>query len=407
MPMTLAMRTGQTERIVEPDLRTAALRAAGDPPQAAATLRTEILTLADLVARRAAWQDLAGRAWSPNVFLEPDFAEPAATHLGGSVRFVAVTAAPDRLVGLFPMMLQPWRYGGLLQVLSGWTHAYAPLWLPLLEERFAAQAIDLWLDLIGSGRLGSRIIRLPFLPVEDPVARMIDTAIGRRGWPQATLNSHRRASLDTARAGHDPASPRKRKELARQWRRLQERGTLTSRTATAPDEVARTFAIHVGLEFIGWKGRYGTSFLNLPRHRDFADRAIRGLAARGQCRVDVIELDGRAIVTGVTLTSQDRAWYWKTAYDEAWRRYSPGVQLTLGLGQALARETGTALVDSCARPDHPMIDGLWHDRIEMADLLFAAGPAGRLLHPVALRLEAWRAAAVARLRRRNTQERPA
>ena len=36
--------------------------------------------------------------------------------------------------------------------------------------------------------------------------------------------------------------------------------------------------------------------------------------------------------------------------------------------EALEREAGASLVDSCARPNHPMIDRLWPARLDIADL---------------------------------------
>jgi hypothetical protein len=75
-----------------------------------------------------------------------------------------------------------------------------------------------------------------------------------------------------------------------------------------------------------------------------------------------------------------RAFYWKTAYDEEFAEFSPGVQLTLALSRRMEREPGLALVDSCALQDHPMIDRIWQGRIEFVDLALAvaAERGGRL-----------------------------
>ncbi|WP_163314472.1 GNAT family N-acetyltransferase, partial [Enterobacter hormaechei] len=57
--------------------------------------------------------------------------------------------------------------------------------------------------------------------------------------------------------------------------------------------------------------------------RFFAE-AMAGLAAGGQARLDLILLDGQAIAGAVVLSAGERAWYWKTAYAEAFARFSPG-----------------------------------------------------------------------------------
>ena len=84
-------------------------------------------------------------------------------------------------------------------------------------------------------------------------------------------------------------------------------------------------------------------------------------------RIDFLKLDGRPIAATILLFSGDRAWFWKTAYDENYARFSPGVLLALELTEALGRDRSIALVDSCAVADHPMIDHLWRGRIEVAD----------------------------------------
>jgi hypothetical protein len=45
--------------------------------------------------------------------------------------------------------------------------------------------------------------------------------------------------------------------------------------------------------------------------------------------------------------------------------------LVLDATQAFFADPGVELVDSCAIPDHPMINRIWRDRIRIADVLVA------------------------------------
>lgn len=45
--------------------------------------------------------------------------------------------------------------------------------------------------------------------------------------------------------------------------------------------------------------------------------------------------------------------------------------LILYATEKLFAETGITLVDSCAIPGHPMMENIWRDRIEMADVMIA------------------------------------
>ena len=88
--------------------------------------------------------------------------------------------------------------------------------------------------------------------------------------------------------------------------------------------------------------------------------------------------DARPIAAIVILRSGTSAWCWKIAYDEVHARFSPGVQLLLDATDMLLRDRGVIRADSCATPDHPMIDHVWRERLVLADRLISPGPGRRL-----------------------------
>lgn len=104
---------------------------------------------------------------------------------------------------------------------------------------------------------------------------------------------------------------------------------------------------------------------------------MRDLAHGGQVRAARLMVAGRPVAAGLALTSGDTAWFWKIAYDETFSRASPGVQLALDLTRALAADPAIRRVDSCATPDHPMIDHIWRERLAMADYLVTVVPEAR------------------------------
>ncbi len=99
------------------------------------------------------------------------------------------------------------------------------------------------------------------------------------------------------------------------------------------------------------------------------------------------------------LRSGDRAFYWKTAYDEAYAEYSPGLQLTLELSRAQQRDASISATDSCAIEGHSMIDRLWTARLALVDCVIATRPGA------ARRLALWAAAEAARRRLREAVKR--
>jgi hypothetical protein len=77
---------------------------------------------------------------------------------------------------------------------------------------------------------------------------------------------------------------------------------------------------------------------------------------------------------GIVLISEDQACFWKIAYDEDFAAYSPGIQFVLAFSKHQSAQADIALTDSCAIPNHPMIDRLWPERQNMVDMLIALTP---------------------------------
>jgi hypothetical protein len=132
------------------------------------------------------------------------------------------------------------------------------------------------------------------------------------------------------------------------------------------------------------------------RSASFARETLGGFAARGRMQVARLSLDGRAIAAGAVLRAGARAFYWKTGYDPVYAPYSPGLQLTLAMSRDLVADSGLRLADSCADPNHPMIDRIWTRRIELADFVLQTRPGAALAFRLAT--DARRAKALARRR---------
>jgi hypothetical protein len=77
----------------------------------------------------------------------------------------------------------------------------------------------------------------------------------------------------------------------------------------------------------------------------------------------------RPVAAAVVLRHLDRAFYFKLGIDEAFLKFSPGVQLTLDLTRHLCDETVIATADSTASADHPMINPIWRGRLKIGDAI--------------------------------------
>jgi CelD/BcsL family acetyltransferase involved in cellulose biosynthesis len=375
----------------------------------AAPLRTraEWRPLAALGEIDGAWQALAQRALEPNVFYAPAFAGAAAAVFGhdvGAVLAWSAEGAGERLIGLFPARLDRRRYGPLLPLLRGWTHPFAPLGLPLVDREQAPVAIDAWLDHIIAAPGLPKLLMLPLLPTEGAFAQTLRAALAARDAVALPLAAHRRALLKPAgdRAGYlaTAISSKKRKELARQRRRLGNGdGTVDFTIASQPADVLAALDDFLALEAAGWKGRAGTAAMQNAALRAFMTEAAHALAGDHGIEIARLAAAGHTVAAALVLRSGDTAWFWKIAYDESAARGSPGVQVALDLTRALLADESLAAVDSCAVENHPMIDHLWRERLALADHLIALDPATRRALPIAHAIERARTASLAAARR--------
>ncbi len=363
---------------------------------AISSLSVEWRWFADLVPFAEAWRDLATRALEPNVFYEPAFALAAAGVFGGDVGAALVWSGtrPRKLLGFFPARVTTRRYGIRLPVLVGWTHPYAPLGTPLVERETAEPVIAAWLAHLAADPSLPEVVVLPLLPEDGPFAQTLGAILQRGQLPRADFARHHRAALEPqferAHYVEQALSAHRQRELRRAGRRLTDLGAVLFTAATEPDAVAAAVEDFFALEASGWKGRAGTAAAGHGAVRGFFKTALSSLAAEGKATVNRLLLDGRPIAAAITLSSGDAAWYWKTAYDENFARYAPGILLTAALTEDLTGNPAIARTNSCAAPGNAMLDALWGERLTLCNRLIAVRPEARFAQ--ACRLEILRGA---------------
>lgn len=345
------------------------------------------------------WRDLAARALSPNVFYEPAFALAAATPFGHDIGAVLVWSGgqPRKLLGFFPARIETRRYGLKLPVLVGWTHRYGPLGTPLIEREAAEPVIAAWLAHLAGDPDLPGLLLLPVVPLAGPFTAALWPTLRRMQMSAADLSRHSRAMLAPPRGGRigyigQALGPRRLKELRRIGRRLADLGAVLFTTATEPVAVTAAFEDFLAAEVGGWKGKAGTAALLDHDISDFMQTALAGLAAEDKAAIHRILIDGRTIAAAITLRSAGGAWFWKIAYDEDFARYSPGVLLTIALSEELLEDNDVIQADSCATPNHPMIDRIWRERLALCDVMIAVRPQAPFA--TARRLEALRSALI-------------
>ena len=345
-------------------------RAGGSGPAPAALARALDWHEAELLSPE--WEELSRFSFDPNPFFEPAFALSLAQHAPQErrPRFLAIreTAGAQRLIGLFALDTAG---------AQSWKSPFVAFGSPLLRKGCAQEALDAlraWLRRQSKDAAGFFYGQMD---ARSPTCRAVLAHAVRNNLPVQEFDRRERAAISRDEQGvMREVTGKRRKELGRLLRRLQEKGEVSFKSATSIPDVRNAVETFLTLEARGWKGERGTALVCNPVLATFTRTALRRMAGLSRCRIDTMFVDGNPVAMGVVLLSRDQAYFWKIAFDEAYSFASPGVQLTLWLAKSLAQDNAINFADSCAMPDHPMIDHLWMDRREIVDLFIGSGDMG-------------------------------
>lgn len=367
--------------------------AAAHPAPSAVFLRLDAIP-PELAAQ---WDDLAALAAEPNPFAERWFVTASAPLADHAVRLLAVRDK-GLLIGLLPLGRVA-RYGRLpLAHVENWQHHHAFLGTPLLRKGHEHAAWTQILAALDADPASTGLIHLTNITDGGPVHSALLAAAHR---PCDTVHRIERALLhsDLDPQAYYAATVRKkkRKEIARLQSRLAEQGVVATRRFAAADDLDGWIDTFLALERSGWKGRAGSALACQSETATFFRDALHGAHRAGRLELLRLDVAERPIAILVNFLTPPGSFSFKTAFDEEFARYSPGVLIQLANLDILARDD-IAWMDSCAAQDHPMIDSLWGQRRAIVRVtLPLAGARSRLIFHAARALE--RAAAALKSRR--------
>ena len=331
---------------------------------------------ARVIALVPAWSALTEQTDWPNVFYEPWYVLSAASQFQQTIThaFVWSEQHPERLVGYFPLCAGVKTGRARPKIAENWHHEFCFSGQPLIakgQERMFWRAILKAID--ETPRLGASV-RLRALKGEGNSFEALISELQDSGRWYREYRRFRRAILhhDLSADAYLQANltKKKRKEYRRQKRRLAELGELREDWLKSGDRLDEWVDAFLRLERSGWKGDEETAIASDETAADFFRRACFG--AFEQSKLDIIKLsfNGAPIAMMVTFLARPFGNFtFKIAYDESYAKYSPGVLLELAyLERVLMDCAKGGWSDSCAAEDHPMINKLWRDRLELCSI---------------------------------------
>ncbi len=331
----------------------------------------------DLPALLPAWRHLAAHCATPNPFFEDWFLIPSlqAYDPQGAVR-LALLVERGRLVALTTHWRDPNYHGRKLANLAPWHHPNMFCALPLVARGFETAFWRALLADTDASAQGAWFYHFPSVPRQSPVTRALVEICTAGNRQFREVRSERRAML---RAGPTPQAhlddtmtAKKRKELRRQRKRLEDHGAVEVIRSRDESGLHDWIAKFIELEKRGWKGKRGSALASDPRGVEFFTNALAGAAAQGRLERLAIACNGRPVAMLATFISAPGSFAFKTSFDEEFARFSPGMLLQVE-NLALLDNPAIAWCDSCAAADHPMIERIWRDRREMIWLSVGIG----------------------------------
>ena len=354
---------------------------------------------AALAGHMAAWNDLAAGALEPNVFYEPWMMLPAidAFARGKSLRYVLVYAdepeGPPLLCGLFPLEAVASYNGMPFRHVALWQHKHCFLGTPLVRSTHATGCLVAFLDWLETDPRGASAVKWGLVGADGPFWRAMTEALEQSGRRSFVPYRFDRAVM-RPRDGSDAflaqaLSGKGAKELRRLERRLAEVGDLEYDELKDLGETDKWIADFLELEARGWKGRRASALASTEAGRLFFTRAARAAARRGRLTMLGLRLAGRWIALKCNFSSGEGSFAFKIAYDEEYAKFSPGTLLELENIRRFHCRPELRWMDSCAQPDHFVVNRLWPERRSLLDLVTTTGRAAGDLMVASLPVFHW------------------
>jgi GNAT acetyltransferase-like protein len=308
-----------------------------------------------------AWERLAGRAAQPNPFFEPGFAAIAAKTLGAAgAGLLTAEADGGGWTGCVPV--RPLAGRAPRFALGTWSHEYSFLGTPLVDrdrlDRFAA-------DLVAAvaRRETGHLLFLRDID-EGPVLAALRAAIGasdrvgiayERSFERAAVERRPEPDFESA------LKSSRRRGLSRRRRKLAEvvDGDLHFRYVRCEDGAVETF---LELEASGWKGEEGTAMACNAGSAAFFAQMCEWFDQRERLHMRIMQGNEKTIVMICNVAAGNALFSFKTAFDESFRKYAPGLLLQIDDFNAWHARQREDYMDSCGDPNAHTLNEFWPDR---------------------------------------------
>ncbi len=259
------------------------------------------------------WDELADRVGAAP-FARPGWVSAWWEAFGHGDLRIAKAHHSGRLTGLVPLL----RHGATIR---STTNAHTPLFTVLAETDESAAR----LAKIAYTKHPARL-ELSFLDSSDVGLTAFAQEAKRQGYPTSVRIAARSPYIETSgswEAYLASLAAKRRGELRRRRRRLEEMGELVLDVRNGEDRLDELLREGFSLEGSGWKLAQGTAISSDERTLSFYTQIAAWASDMGWLRLAFLRLDGRPIAFDFSLEAAGVHYLLKTGYAFEWRRSAP------------------------------------------------------------------------------------
>lgn len=333
----------------------------------------------ELRSRLDAWDSLANNALARIVPFESNVLLPALKHLVTEpvrVLIVEDVAAESHcnLVGLVPIKPKS-VYRLPFKAAEIWKHDQCFDATPLLHKQFAVEAWKLICEKIKA--TGFSLLSLDTVSAEEKFERVFRSVEEQKRIVRFQRDQYQRAAFNPSKTSADyvqeNCSKNLRKSIRRQLRRLGDLGKVTWEKSDASSNFEQLAEDFLKLEASGWKGKQGTALASTAATKAFYKEMIQESAKAGKAKFLSLKLDGRIVAMLSDIYSTEFSYCYKTAYNEEFSSFSPGLQTEFKNIEYLHRD-GIELADSCTSASTPPVNRIWGQKLAFQNLVLSLSP---------------------------------
>src|SRR5262249_37492758 len=253
---------------------------------------------------------------------------------------------------------------------------------PLLKAEYARLSLSAFLDWLISNR-SSGAAELEYIPADGPFRALLNECLNDRGVSWLISESFTRAFLRVAgnvdQYLQNTVSGKGRRELRRKAHRLSEMGLLKYEELSNGGDPALWIEEFLGLEAMGWKGVQHTALACNEPDRYFFRLIARDAFEKGKLLIGALRLNNKVIAIQCGFLSGQGYFAFKSAFDEEYARFSPGVLLLLDIIVNFHQKKGLLWMDSCTTPENFIANRLFAERRGIGTVLIGTRLSGAVL----------------------------